>query len=51
MAKADIRILLTKTKTTHHHQNPVLPPQPVQGTPTHLKNLDPDLKEYLMMMV
>ena len=30
-----IRILLTETKTTHHHQNPALPPRPFQGTPTH----------------
>jgi hypothetical protein len=27
--KANIRILLTETKTTHHHQSPALPPQPV----------------------
>jgi hypothetical protein len=35
--KADIRILLIETKTTHLHQNPTLPPQPVLGTPTHQK--------------
>jgi hypothetical protein len=45
-----VRILLTETKTTHHHQNPALPPRPVQGTPT-LEKLDLDLKAYLMMMV
>ena len=36
--KAKIRILLTETKTTHHHQNRALPLRPVQGTPTHLKS-------------
>ena len=36
--KANVRILLTETKTTHHHQNAALPPHPVLGTPTHLKN-------------
>jgi hypothetical protein len=51
MVKGKVRILLTETKTTHHHQNPAFPPQPDLGTPTHPKNLDPDLKEYLMMMV
>jgi hypothetical protein len=35
--KANIRILLTETKTTHHHQDPALPPQPVLDTPTHPK--------------
>jgi hypothetical protein len=35
--KADVRILLTETKTTHHHQNEALPTQPVLGTPTHQK--------------
>ena len=33
--KANVRILLTETKTTHHHQNPALPPQPVLDTSTH----------------
>ena len=46
MAKANIRILLTETKTTHHHQNPALQPQPVLGTPTHPKSRT-DLKAYL----
>jgi hypothetical protein len=36
--KANIRILLTETKTTHHHQNAALPPHPVLGTPTHPKS-------------
>ena len=36
--KANVRILLTETKTTHHHQNPALPPCPVQDTPTHPKS-------------
>jgi hypothetical protein len=36
--KADIRILLTENKTTHHHQNPALPLQPDLVTPTHPKS-------------
>ena len=36
--KANVRILLTETKTTQHHQNPVLPPQQVLDIPTHLKS-------------
>jgi hypothetical protein len=36
--KANVRILLTETKTTHDHQKPALPPQPVLGTPTHMKS-------------
>jgi hypothetical protein len=51
LQKADIRILLTETKTTHLHQNPALSPQAVLGSPTHSKNLDPDLKKYFMRMV
>ena len=35
--KANIRILLTETKTTQHHQNPVIPLQRVLDTPTHAK--------------
>ena len=35
--KVNVRILLTETKTTHHHQNPAFEPHPVQGTPTHPK--------------
>jgi hypothetical protein len=35
MLKADIRILVTETKTTHHHQNPALRTQSLLGTPTH----------------
>jgi hypothetical protein len=35
--KANIRILLTETKTTHHHQNPALPPQSFLDTPIHPK--------------
>jgi hypothetical protein len=49
--KVKVRILLTGSKTSHHHQNPALPPCPVQGTPTQAKKLDPDLKAYLMTMV
>jgi DNA anti-recombination protein RmuC len=45
--KANIKILLTETKTVHHHQNPALPPQRVLDTPTQ----DSYLKSYLMMMV
>jgi hypothetical protein len=51
MGKANIRILLTETNTTHHHQNPALPPQLVLDSPTHHEKLDSDLKAYLMMMV
>ena len=51
MVKGNIRILLTETKTTHHHQNVALPPRLVLGTPTHLKKIVPDLKAYLLMMV
>jgi hypothetical protein len=36
--KANIRILLTETKTTQHHQNPVDPQQQVLDTITHLKS-------------
>ena len=36
--KTNARILPTETKTTWHHQNPVLPPQQVLDTPTHLKS-------------
>ena len=36
--KANVIILLTKIKTTGHHQNPILPPQRVLDTPTHLKS-------------
>ena len=35
--KANIRILLTETKTTGNHQNLVCPPQSVLDTPTHPK--------------
>ena len=38
MAKVNERILLKETKTTHHHQNPALPPQPVLDTSTHSKS-------------
>ena len=49
--KANVRIsLTTETKTTHYHQNPVLPPQQVLDTPTHWKSKT-DLKSYLMMMI
>ena len=44
-------MLLTETKTTHHHQNTAHPPQPVLDTPITPEKLDPDLKAYLMMMV
>ena len=36
--KANVRILLTERKTTHHHQDAALPPRQVLGTPTHLKS-------------
>ena len=36
--KANIRILLTETKNTGHHQNPVRPPQQVPDTPAHPKS-------------
>jgi hypothetical protein len=36
--KANVRVLLTETKTTRHHQNPVLPTQQVLDTPTHWKS-------------
>ena len=36
--KVNVRILLTETKTTHHHQNPALPTEPVLGSPTHPKS-------------
>jgi hypothetical protein len=36
--KANIRILLTETKTTQHLQNPGLSPQRVLDSPTHLKS-------------
>jgi hypothetical protein len=36
--KASVRILLTETKTAHHHQNPSLPLQRVLNTPKHLKS-------------
>jgi hypothetical protein len=51
MVKGKRRILLTETKTSHHHQNAALPPHPVLGTPNTSENLDPDLKAYLMIMV
>jgi hypothetical protein len=35
--KANIRILLTETKTTLHYQNPVCSPEQVLDTPTHPK--------------
>ena len=40
--KANVRILLTEIKTTHHHQNAALPPHPVLGTPTHPNSTDPE---------
>jgi hypothetical protein len=49
--KANIRTLLTETKTTQHHQNPVCPPQQVLDTPTHPKKQDSDLKSYFMILV
>jgi hypothetical protein len=36
--KANVRILLTETKNTGHHQNPELPPQRVLDTLTHQKS-------------
>ena len=38
--------MLTETKNTGHHQNPVCPPQRVLDTPTHPKS-----KTHLMMVV
>jgi hypothetical protein len=48
--KVNVRIVLTETKTTWHHQKPVLPPQWVLDNPTPEKQ-DSDLKSYLMMLV
>ena len=45
------RILLTETRTTHHHQYAALPPHPVLETPKHPKKIVPDLKEDLRLMV
>jgi hypothetical protein len=36
--KANVRILLTESKTTGHHQNPVRPPQQALDTPKHMKS-------------
>jgi uncharacterized protein YlxW (UPF0749 family) len=49
--KANIRIILTETKTTQHHQKLALLPQPVLDTPTHPKSKTWDLKSYLMMLI
>jgi hypothetical protein len=38
MAKGKGKNLTKKTKTTRHHQNPLLPPQQVLDTATHLKS-------------
>jgi hypothetical protein len=48
--KANIRKLPTETKTTWHHQNPVLPQQRVLDTPTHRKSmiLVEDIKRTLL---
>jgi hypothetical protein len=50
MVRGKRRTQATETKATWHHQNPVLPPQQVLNTPTHLKQ-DLDLKSQLMMMI
>ena len=49
--KANVRILLTETKTIGHHQNPVCPPQRVLDTSNTPEKQDMDLKSYLMMVV
>jgi hypothetical protein len=49
--KANLRILLTETKTTRHYQNPVHPPQQVLDAPTDPEKKDWDLKSYLMKLV
>jgi hypothetical protein len=49
--KANTRILPTETKTTWHHQNPVLPPQQVLDFPTKWKKQDSYLKSYDMMLI
>jgi hypothetical protein len=36
--KANIRIILTETKTTWHHQNPECKPHQILDTTTHLKS-------------
>jgi hypothetical protein len=49
--KTNTRIFPTENKTPWHHQNPVLPPQQVVGSPNTLENGDSDLKSYLMMLI
>jgi hypothetical protein len=36
--KANLRTLVTETKTSQHHQNPAFPPQQVLDTLTHLNS-------------
>jgi hypothetical protein len=47
--KANLRISLTETKTTQHHQNPALP-RLSPGYPKTTEKQDSDLKSYLMML-
>jgi hypothetical protein len=47
--KANIRILITETKTAQHHQNLGLPAQS-PGYSNTLEKQDSDLKLYLMML-
>ena len=50
--KANSRLLTIKTKTTWHHQNPVLPPQQeVLDTLDTPEKQDLDLSSYLMTLV
>ena len=49
--KANIRILLTETKTTHHHQNYSTPTSPWPGNAKTLEKVVPYLKAYLRLMV
>ena len=49
--KTKVRILLTETKTTYHHHNPVLPTLRVLDTPNTSKKQDSVLKLHLMMLV
>jgi hypothetical protein len=48
--KANIRILLTETKTIRNHHNPVCPPQQDLNTNTPKKQ-DSYLKSYLIILV
>jgi hypothetical protein len=49
--KANIRILLTETKTTHRHQNYSTPTSPSPGNSKTPEKVAPYLKAYLRLMV